>query len=125
MDDWNAKGINISKEINAFNHRCPLTKAFLVDFDKITKQLKNIENMPGMEKSIVPNSKEMKEAMDFLKENNKNKIYIPNQGNTNGLSTLNAINTITKAMTPGNKISNGSATLKIRVNAVYTKYYGE
>lgn len=94
MDDWNVKGLNISKEINVFNHKCPLTKSFLVDYDKITKQLNSIGNMQGMGNQI-PNSKEMKE-----------------------------VNVITKAMIPGNKLK-GSATLKIKVNAVYTKYYGE
>ncbi|MGB9976861.1 MAG: DUF6055 domain-containing protein [Thermovenabulum sp.] len=117
LNDWNAKGINISMVVDVFKHKCPVQGAFTVDYNKMAEQLDNIK---------LPDSQEMKDAMNFLKENNMgNLLNLGNQGNKEELSSLNVINAIKNAMIPGNRPAKGSATLKIRVNGVYTKYYGE
>ncbi|KYO66840.1 DUF6055 domain-containing protein [Thermovenabulum gondwanense] len=127
LNDWNAKGINMSMEVDVFNHKCPIQGAFTVDFNKMAEQLDNIGNVPGIGNGIkLPDSQEMKDALSFLKENNMENLFnLGNQGGAKELSSLNAINAIKNAMIPGKIPSKGSAKLRITVDGVYKKYHGE
>ncbi|WP_148221706.1 hypothetical protein [Caldicellulosiruptor owensensis] len=114
LNDWNPKGINISKSIDVFKYNCPLKNIYTADLGKIAEQLDSITGIQDIDNSI--------KLPDSLGES----FNIGGQGNINDLySSISIINVVKDAMMPRNKTPKGTAMLKIKLNAVYTKYYGE
>ncbi len=125
MIEWHKKGIDIERDINPFNYKCPIQKAFSMDINTVQEQLQKLKGTMSEDIPEIPDMPdiELPEGMDIGDLGN---IEMGGEGKTSGanlVSKLDEFIGVMKDMSAMDGSSGGIAKVNITIEGEYTKYY--